>query len=42
MPPRPRPTNRISPTRPSSPQGYARLEQKLALLAWLHHQLGYG
>ena len=37
MPPRRRPT-----TRPSNTRGYARLEQKLALLAWLHHQLGYG
>ena len=24
-----------------SPSGYARLEQNLAVLAWLHHQLGY-
>ena len=37
MPPRRRTT-----TRPATTRGYARLEQKLALLAWLHHQLGYG
>ena len=37
MPPRRRAT-----TRPSNAQGYARLEQELVLLAWLHHQLGYG
>ena len=37
MPPRRRTT-----TRPSTTRGYARLEQKLVLLAWLHHQLGYG
>ena len=37
MPPR-----RRTATRPSNAQGYARLEQKLVLLAWLHHQLGYG
>ena len=41
MPPRRRTTTRTPATRPSTPRGYARLEQNLALLAWLHHQLGY-
>ena len=37
MSPRRRPVMGSSPTT----QGYARLEQKLALLNWLHRQLGY-
>ena len=37
MPPRPR-ANR---PQPSAQRGYTRLEHRLALLAWLHRQLGY-
>ena len=37
MPPR----RRANRPQPSSQRGYARLEQRLALLAWLHNQLGY-
>ncbi len=37
MPPR----RRANGNRPPAPRGYARLEQRLALLAWLHGQLGY-
>ena len=37
MPPR----RRANRTQGTSSQGYARLERKLALLAWLHHQMGY-
>ena len=37
MPPRSRSNRSAQPT----PKGYARLEQNLALLAWLHKQLGY-
>ena len=32
---------RANRTQGSGSQGYARLERKLALLAWLHHQMGY-
>ena len=37
MPPR----HRADRPQPSSQRGYARLEQRLALLAWMHQQLGY-
>ena len=37
MPPR----QRAGANRQNTAPGYARLEQKLALLAWLHQQLGY-
>ena len=37
MPPR----RRVARNQPPAARGYARLEQRMALLAWLHRQLGY-
>ena len=37
MPPR----HRSGRNQPPAARGYARLERRLALLAWLHRQLGY-